>query len=424
MAKQKQLFTCSACGAGFPKWAGRCPACDEWNTISSAAPPAGSKSAAAQAVSLADVDFTEDKRILTGISEFNLVCGGGIVPGSVILMGGEPGIGKSTMALQVAHYIDTLYISAEESAEQIKARADRLGINSAGIKISAARNVEEIIALMESGKPGLLIVDSIQTLVSREQAAPAGSVTQVRECALSLAEAAKRTGTPVILIGHITKDGAIAGPKLLEHLVDTVLYFEGDFSKDFRILRAFKNRYGSVNEAGLFRMTQTGLMEVRDKNKIFLNNFGKPSPGSAVSAAVEGSRTILFEVQSLVSFTTFSNPRRMADGFDMNRLIILSAVLEKHAGLKLASFDIFINLSGGFRVNETSADLAVAASIASSLRDEPLAEGLGLIGEISLSGGIRPVPQCGRRAQEFKASGFSKIVCSEGDVPDIRSSGF
>jgi DNA repair protein RadA/Sms len=292
------------------------------------------------------------------------------------------------------------------------------------VKISTDRIVESIVELAAAENPQLIIVDSIQTLVSAGLPGTAGSVMQIRECASRLSDLAKSLGASVVLIGHITKDGMIAGPKALEHLVDTVLYFEGDFSKDFRMLRAFKNRYGSVNEVGLFRMTSSGLAEVRDKNMVFLNSHGKTSPGSAISAAAEGSRTILFEVQSLVSFTTFSNPRRMADGFDMNRLIILSAVLEKHAGLKLSSFDVFINLSGGFRVTEPAADLAVAAAVASSLRDEALPEGMGLIGEISLSGDVRPVSQCGRRAQEFRASGFTCIICAEGDADEIRAAGF
>ncbi|MCL2025988.1 MAG: DNA repair protein RadA [Leptospirales bacterium] len=423
--KQKRFFICSACGANFPKWAGRCPACNEWNAISEGTSlKSKNKSKDAAALLLSDVEFSENERILTGISEFDLVCGGGIVPGSVILMGGEPGIGKSTMALQVAGFVNTLYVSAEESINQIKARADRLCLDASKIKITTERIAENIIELIEEEKPELLIVDSIQTLVSGDLPSQAGSAAQVRECASLIATAAKRTLTSVILIGHITKDGAIAGPKLLEHLVDAVLYFEGDFSRDFRVLRAFKNRYGSVNEAGLFRMTNSGLSEVRDKNNVFLDNSGKSSPGSAVSAALQGSRMILFEVQSLVTFTTFSNPRRMADGFDMNRLIILSAVLEKHAALKLSSFDIFINISGGFRVSEPSADLAVAAAIASSLRGEAIPEGVGLIGEISLAGTLRPVPQCGRRAQEFKSSGFSKIICSKADAGEIRASGF
>ena len=249
-------------------------------------------------------------------------------------------------------------------------------------------------------------------------------MSQVRDSSAKLVSMAKSTGIPVILIGHITKEGGIAGPKLLEHLVDTVLYFEGDFSREFRMLRAFKNRFGSVNEIGLFRMGEKGLEEVRDKNRIFLNPFGQDSPGNAVSAAVEGSRTVLFEVQSLVSFTSFSNPRRMADGFDQNRLVLIAAVLERHAGLKLSSFDVFINIAGGFRITETAADLAVAMAIASSMKDKTIPEGFGFLGEISLSGSLRPVPQCARRVKEFMHSGFKTLVLSEQDTAEARAAGF
>jgi DNA repair protein RadA/Sms len=376
------------------------------------------------AVPLSSVSIEGVQRIQTGIGEFNLVCGGGIVPGSVILMGGEPGIGKSTMALQVAHYLDTVYVSGEESPAQLRQRAERLGIDLDRIKISTNTAVEDIIALAAAEKPQCIVVDSIQTIYSGEIPGAAGSVSQIRESASRLVDMAKQSGVPVILVGHITKDGAIAGPKLLEHLVDTVLYFEGDFSRDFRMLRAFKNRFGSVNEVGLFRMTASGLQEVKDKNRVFLNSFSSSSPGNAVSAAIEGSRTILFEVQSLVTFTTFSNPRRMSDGLDQNRLIIINAVLEKHAGLKLNSFDVFINVSGGFRINETAADLAVAMAIASSMKDRPVPEGTGFLGEISLSGDVRPVSQCSRRMQEFRASGFHTVVVSESDMKDARNAGF
>lgn len=432
MAKQKTVYLCGECGAEFPKWAGKCPACGEWNTISRE-PVASVRGVAAGLIQqspkgaarlLSEVTAGEGERLVTDISEFNLVCGGGLVPGGVILLGGEPGVGKSTMALQTAGCFDTLYISGEESPAQIKLRADRIDVNAGKIKISTDKSLAAIESLVRSEKPELLIVDSIQTVAADDLPSAAGSVTQIRECAFRLADIAKALSLPVILIGHIAKDGSIAGPKVLEHLVDTVLYFEGDFSKDFRVLRAFKNRYGSVNEVGLFRMTSSGLAEVRDKNTVFLHGEAASAPGIAVSAAVTGSRTILFEVQSLVSFTTFPNPRRMADGFDVNRLIILAAVLEKHAGLKLSSFDVFINMSGGFKATEPAADLAVAAAIASSLRDEKLPAGVGLIGEIALSGEIRPVPQCGRRAQELKTSGFKRIICAANDAQDIKDAGF
>ncbi len=430
MAKKKDFFVCISCGSEFSKWFGKCPACDEWDSIAEAEKSQrGLKSKKPEAVPLSTVEEKDLKRIETGLSEFNIVCGGGVVPGSVILIGGEPGIGKSTLAVQIAGNFNTLYVSGEESLIQIRRRADRIGVDIGKIDILTCTDVDEIIDIFASPdsmkeEQRCLIIDSIQTVYLSEIPGIKGSVSQIRESSSRLASMAKRTNTPVIIIGHITKDGTIAGPKLLEHIVDTVLYFEGDFLKDFRILRTFKNRYGSVNEVGLFRMTGSGLKEVKDKNKVFLNSFSSSTAGNAVSAALEGSRTILFEVQSLVTFTGFSNPRRMSDGFDLNRLILLIAVLEKHAGLKLGSFDVFINVSGGFRINETSADLAVAMAIASSLKDKAVPERTGMIGEISLSGEIRPVSQCSRRILEFKNSGFDRILLSEGDKREAEVSGF
>lgn len=400
--------------------------CGEWNTIVEAEAPAAAKTAApvADVIALGSVAFSPVHRIMTGIGEFNLVCGGGVVPGSVILVGGEPGIGKSTLALQIAGYFKTLYISGEESPAQIRLRAERIGCNMGGIMLSTSCGVEQIIGLAESERPQCIIVDSIQTLYSSEIPGLKGSVSQVRESASRLAEAAKRLNVVMILIGHITKEGSIAGPKLLEHLVDTVLYFEGNFSRDYRVLRAFKNRYGSVNEIGLFRMEERGLVEVTDKNKIFLNPYLSQAPGNSVSAAAEGSRIILFEVQSLVTSSAFPNPRRMADGFDLNRLILITAVLEKHAGLRLAAFDVFINVSGGFQINDTAADLAVAVSIASSFKNKAVPHGVGLLGEISLSGEIRPVSLCGRRIQEFRHSGFDTLILPEAEVTEAKAAGF
>ncbi len=427
MAKTKQTYLCTACGADSGKWFGRCPVCQEWNTLVEVEGAANRRAKGTKkpaVISLGDVRGEELIRRVTGIGEFNLVCGGGIVPGSVILVGGEPGIGKSTLALQVARYQKTLYISGEESPAQLRHRAERLDLPAEEIRLSTATAVEDIIAAAATEKPDLLIVDSIQTLYSAELPGIAGSVSQVRESAAQLVEMAKRTGLPVMLIGHITKEGSIAGPKLLEHLVDTVLYFEGDYSRDFRMLRAFKNRFGSINEIGLFRMTAAGLEEVKDKNRVFLNSFSSTAPGSAVSVAIEGSRSMLFEVQSLVNFTSFANPRRMADGFDLNRLIIINAVLEKHGGLKLSSFDVFINVSGGFQINETAADLAVAMAVTSSMKEQQIPEGTGFLGEISLSGDVRPVSQAGRRVQEFRASGFSTLLVSEADVKEAEAAGF
>ncbi len=425
MAPKKKHYICSACGTDFPKWQGKCPTCNEWNTIiETEAPSAVPEGKKAEVIALDQIEHRAIKRIQTGIGEFNLVCGGGVVPGSVVLIGGEPGIGKSTLALEIAGFFKTLYVSGEESPLQIRLRAERIGCDTRNIKLSTANNAEQIIALLESEKPECVIVDSIQMLYSSAIPGLKGSVSQIRESASRLAEASKRIGAVLILIGHITKDGSIAGPKLLEHLVDTVLYFEGNFSRDFRVLRAFKNRYGSVNEIGLFRMEDKGLIEVTDKNKIFLSPYLSSAPGNAVSAAVEGSRIILFEVQSLVTASPFPNPRRMADGFDVNRLILIIAVLEKHAGLRLSSSDVFINVSGGFQINDTAADLAVAMSIVSSFKNTPIPHGLGFLGEISLSGEMRPVSLAGRRIQEFKHSGFNSLILPEAEVIHAKEAGF
>jgi DNA repair protein RadA/Sms len=425
MARDRKYFICTACGSDFPKWQGKCQVCGDWNTIVEADAPAPSKApAAADVISLSSVELSAVQRIQTGIGEFNLVCGGGLVPGSVILIGGEPGIGKSTLALQVAGYFKTLYISGEESPAQIRLRAERLGSPLSAIQLSTATGVEQIINLAGSVKPECIIIDSVQTLYSPDIPGTRGSVSQIRESASRLAEMAKKLNAVLILIGHITKEGSIAGPKLLEHLVDTVLYFEGNFSREFRVLRAFKNRFGTVDEIGLFQMGERGLTEVTDKNRIFLNPYLSAAPGNAVSAAVEGSRIILFEVQSLVTLSSFPNPRRMADGFDLNRLILITAVLERHAGLKLNTFDVFINVSGGFQINDTAADLAVALSIASSLKNMAVPHGFGFLGEISLSGEIRPVSQCGRRIQEFKHSGFGTLILPEAEVAGARAIGF
>ncbi len=428
MAKNRKVYTCISCGSEFTKWSGKCPLCSEWNSLVEAEKgPSKTSGEKFEVVRLSAVSSEKMERIKTGLGEFNLVCGGGMVPGSIILIGGEPGIGKSTLALQVAGDVDTLYISGEESPGQIKERALRLGIDPARISISTSRDIDVIVdTLAGQGKRDFqcIVVDSIQTIQSADIPGIAGSVSQIRDSAAKLASLAKKLSVPVILIGHITKEGNIAGPKLLEHIVDTVIYFEGDYTRDFRILRAFKNRFGSVNEIGLFRMTPGGLEEVKDKNRVFLNPFISSSPGNAVTAALEGSRTILFEVQSLVTYSGFPNPRRMADGLDLNRLILITAVLEKHAGQKLNSFDVFLNVSGGFRINDTAADLAVAMSVTSSLRDQPVPDGIGLLGEISLSGEIRPVSRCGRRIMEFKHSGFNTVFISHSDMKDAKKSGF
>ncbi len=422
MAKKQPAFICLSCGGSFPRWLGKCPDCGEWNSLAAAEPE--SPGAAAEVLRLSDVPADSLRRVPTGLGEFDLVCGGGLVPGSVVLLGGEPGIGKSTLALQVAGRLPSLYVSGEETPSQLRLRADRLGVDLGSITLSTSVSAAEIAGLIETRKPECAVIDSIQTLHSPGLPGAAGSPGQIRESAARVIEAAKRASVPAVLIGHITKDGLIAGPKMLEHMVDTVLYFEGDFARDFRVLRSFKNRYGSVHEIGLFRMGPRGLEEIQDKNGIFLNPYISTAPGSAVSAALEGSRTILFEVQSLVVPTSYSNPRRMSDGFDYNRIVLITAVLEKHASLELGSFDVFLNVAGGFTIGETSADLAVAVSIASSLKNVPVPHDTGFLGEISLSGEVRPVSQCRRRVMEFARSGFSRVFVSMGDRAEAERGEF
>jgi len=426
--KTKSVFICTSCGAEHSGWMGRCAACGEWNTIEEdimeKATSLATPGVTPPSRLLSQIQPDEHQRVQTRMDEFNLLCGGGIVPGSVLLIGGEPGIGKSTLALQLAQSFSTLYCSGEESPQQIRQRADRIGINCERITATSATILEDILHLIESEKPGFVIIDSVQTLVSRELASPAGSVSQIRNATSRLAEVARQSAIPFLLVGHITKEGSIAGPKLLEHLVDTVLYFEGDFTREYRMLRAFKNRYGSVNEIALFEMTRQGLIEISDKSRLFMNPSSSAAPGNAISAAVEGSRTVLFEVQSLVTATGFTNPRRMADGFDLNRLVLLLAVLEKHAGLGLSSFDVFINVAGGFRVHDTASDLAIACAVASSLKNTPVDHRTGFLGEISLSGEIRPVTQSSRRIQEFSRSGFTRLILSPADAAEAEKTAF
>ena len=425
MANKKTFYVCSNCGEKSPKWMGKCSACGEWNTFLEESleknTNAKKQSINATTLHLSQVSDVQSTRISSGNKEFDTVCGGGIVKGAVILIGGEPGIGKSTLALQIAGHLNCLYVSGEETPGQIKQRADRLNIDTSKVLISTNRYVEEIEVLIEKEKPQCVIIDSIQTILSSSIQASCGSVSQVRESATLLTDIAKRLEIPLLLIGHITKEGNIAGPKILEHIVDTVLYFEGDWSKDYRLLRSFKNRFGSVNEIGLFRMSEKGLEIIEDKNELFLNPYQSSSPGCAVCTGIEGSRTLLFEAQSLVTATAFTNPRRMADGFDPNRLTIIAAVLEKYAHIQLSSSDIFINTAGGFQIKETSADLAIAAAIISSYRSLPIDPKIGFIGEIALSGDIRPVVHLDRRIAEFERNGFLKVVVSKREEKELKS---
>ncbi len=415
-----QPFTCTSCGTNYSKWMGKCLQCGEWNSIIETKIEPIRKNIEIKAYPLESVKSENYTRIQTSLTEFNLVCGGGIVPGSAILIGGEPGIGKSTLALQVAHSFKTLYISGEESPSQIKQRAERLQIKMKNIFIASNTIVEDIISLVNKNKPQLIFIDSIQTIASLEIAGSRGSVSQIRESTVKLVNLAKTLSIPLFIIGHITKDGNIAGPKILEHIVDTVLYFEGDFYRDYRLLRTFKNRFGSINEVGLFQMTANGLKEITDKTNIFLNPFDSNAPGNTISSTLEGSRTILFEIQALVTASAFSNPRRMADGLDLNRLILMIAVLEKHAGIKLSIFDIFVNIAGGLRINKTSADLALAIAIVSSLKEIPIPQNTLFLGEISLSGEIRPVSRGIQCMQEALRSGINKIIVSKKNADEAK----
>lgn len=426
MAKDKTGFICTTCGEPYVKWQGKCTGCGQWNSIIHQTSPRkhAHEKAVTKLIPLDSIQYETADRLVTNINEFNIVCGGGMVTGSVILIGGEPGIGKSTLALQIASAFRTIYISGEESPEQIKRRSDRLRVSDRTIHLSTDTDADVISQIIRDEKPECIIVDSIQTLYVKDSGGAKGSVHQIRECASRIFDAAKVSGTIAIMIGHITKDGTIAGPKMLEHLVDTVLYFEGNINRDLRILRSFKNRYGSVNEVGLFSMTEKGLCEVKDKSRVFFNPYTSLKPGNAVSGALEGSRIILFEVQSLVVLNNGTIPRRMSDGFDINRLIILTAVLEKHTGLNLALFDVFINVSGGFQISETSADLAVAVSIISSFKNMAIPENMAFIGEISLSGEIRPVNQCMRRIMELKYGGFLKIIIPQSQKNESESLDF
>ena len=423
MAKAKSLYRCSECGYETVKWLGKCPSCGEWNTLEEVAremaPTYGGKVKPAvkidlsRVVELKSIRETITARIKTGIGELDRVLGGGIVPGSVVLAGGEPGIGKSTLFLQMADKLaqsrEVLYVSGEESAEQVAMRFSRLGLTSS-MQFMAETQVELILAAAEQKKPEILIVDSIQTIYHAEVASASGSVSQVRECAAALARFAKQSNTAVFIIGHVTKEGNIAGPRVLEHLVDTVLYFEGESQSAFRILRAVKNRFGSTNEIGVFDMKAEGMQEVKNPSAIMLSGRMKGMPGSCIYCALEGTRPVLIEVEALVSETSFGTPRRMTAGADYNRVSLIIAVLEKKIGLKMYNQDIFVNVGGGMRIWDTSLDLAIAASIVSSFRNRAIRSGTVLFGEIGLTGEIRHISQAEKRVAEAERMGMERVI--------------
>ena len=434
--KVKTIYSCQECGAQSQKWLGRCPECEAWNSLVEERPvpaAAGAGAAAASAgarYSLAatagprlyeEIDTVVSARLTTGIDEFDRVLGGGVVPGSLVLIGGEPGIGKSTLLLQAAaHFANTtgpvLYSSGEESEHQIKSRGQRLGIERAPLYLLAETCLERILEEIARLRPSLIVVDSIQTVFSLKFQSAPGSVGQVRESATQLLFAAKGQNIPTFLVGHVTKDGSLAGPKVLEHIVDTVLYFEGEKHHSHRIVRAVKNRFGAVSEMGVFEMTGKGLKAVPNPSALFLAERPSNVPGSAVLCCLEGSRPLLVEVQALVSTSSYGNARRMASGIDQNRLSLLLAVLEKRAGLNLAGEDVFINVAGGMTIDEPAADLAVVGAVASSLRNRPIRAGTAVFGEVGLAGEIRGTTQAALRVREAAQMGFTRVVVPEGNV--------
>ncbi|MBQ5710719.1 MAG: DNA repair protein RadA [Alistipes sp.] len=423
-AKLKRTFFCTSCGYETPKWLGKCPACGEWNTITehvvakeSSSVAASRRVSAPKAEPQRVQDITEQTthRIDTGLKELNRVLGGGLVPGSLILLGGEPGIGKSTLSLQIAltdNGLKTLYVSGEESAEQIKMRAMRLGIGNQECVVYTETLLENIIQQIEELQPDVVIIDSIQTMATDVVESSAGSVPQIRECATALLRVAKSTGTAIFIIGHITKDGTIAGPKILEHIVDVVLQFEGDGNHTYRILRGAKNRFGATYEIGVFEMREAGLQEVDNPSEILITHYEEPLSGCAIGAAVDGIRPYLIEVQALVSGAAYGTPQRSATGFDQRRLNMLLAVLEKRVGMKMFQKDVFLNFAGGFKVSDTGMDLAVVAAIISSYYDRPLNNLACCAGEIGLSGEVRPAPRTEQRIAEAARLGFKRIVVS------------
>jgi DNA repair protein RadA/Sms len=423
MAKPALVFVCAECGAETLKWQGQCPQCTRWNTLEQrtlARRPAA-PAAAQPAADLGDLAAGNLARLGTGMGELDGVLGGGLIPGSVTLLGGEPGIGKSTLLLQLANHVanltPTLYLSAEESVAQIGVRARRLGIGTSNLRVVADPDLDAALARARAERIRLLIVDSIQAVQLAAVGTAAGAVTQLRECTAQLVRFAKAEEVSVVIVGHVTKDGVIAGPRVLEHLVDTVLYFESDASSRFRNVRATKNRFGSVGELAFFHMTEQGLREVRNPSAIFLARSGEPAPGSIVTVTRDGRRPLLVELQALVDRMRFGAPRRVAQGFDAQRVAMLLAVLNRHGGVSLQEHDVFVNLVGGLEVSETACDLAVALALAGSLADKPIAKGLVAFGEVGLTGELRPVAYGEERLREAAKQGFTTALVAKDNAP-------
>jgi DNA repair protein RadA/Sms len=421
----KTQYLCQQCGTASPKWAGQCPSCGAWNTLvetaaqprSAARVPSAARAMAgiASLTPIAVVESAEASRIATGLGEVDRVLGGGFVPGSIALFGGDPGIGKSTLLLQVAGLLaerglPVLYVTGEESPGQVRGRAERIGAVVDGLQLAATTELETALAAIEAATPALVVVDSVQTLTSGELAGPAGSVGQVREVASRLAEAAKSTGTAVALVGHVTKEGTVAGPRTLEHLVDAVIYLEGERLGATRLLRAAKNRFGSTDEVGVLEMRGDGLAEVEDPSRFFLESDEAPSAGAAITIALEGTRPLAVEIQALCAPAGYGSPRRATTGIDVNRVLMLIAVLARHAGLNLAGHDVYVNVAGGLRIDEPAADLAVAVALASSFRERPVRAATVVAGEVALSGRLRAAVRAERRLLEASRLGFERVI--------------
>ena len=421
------MFVCQSCGTASLRWMGRCPSCGEWDSLVEevSGVSAGRTDREVKAVTLADAANMDFARVITGNSEFDRVLGGGLVPGSLTLLGGEPGVGKSTLLLQISNLLaekgsKVLYVSGEESAEQIKLRSDRLGAGSRNLLVSVETGIEDIKLLVEMEKPDLLVVDSIQTMYSPEMSSAPGSIGQVRECTMAFLEIAKKKGLSTILIGHITKDGSIAGPKVLEHIVDVVLYFEGDMRQNQKLVRTVKNRFGPSNELGVFEMTSRGLQPVDNPSGLFLAERKKHVSGSVVMAAMQGTRPILVELQALVTQTSFSTARRMSAGVDPNRVTLLMAMLEKRAGIILNSCDVYMNVAGGLTLSEPALDLAVIGAVVSSYRDVPLDDKTIIFGEVGLAGEVRAVSSADARIREAFGMGFNQVIMPATNVDSME----
>ena len=429
MAKEKTVYTCTECGSSSPKWLGKCPGCGAWNTLvesiaESNAPTKNrfaSLAKTADVAALSDIDAADFHRTPTGHEELDRVLGGGMVEGGVVLIGGDPGIGKSTLLLQALDSLqrsgqNTLYVTGEESGAQVALRSRRLGLDKSQVKVLAEIGLEKILATLEAQQPHIAVIDSIQTVYSEQLTSAPGSVAQVRECAAHLTCYAKSSGTAVVLGGHVTKEGALAGPRVLEHMVDTVLYFEGDTHSSFRLVRAIKNRFGAVNEIGVFAMTERGLKGVSNPSAIFLSQHSEPVPGSCVMVTLEGTRPLLVEIQALVD-SGGPSPRRLSVGLDRDRLAMLLAVLHRHAGVACMDQDVFVNAVGGVRITEPAADLAVMLAISSSLRGKPLPKGFIAFGEVGLAGEVRPAPRGQERLKEAAKLGFSVAIVPKANAP-------